>query len=266
MQEENMNTTLETLSFEYSDEDAALFQNDQRKHWESVERYYPLLRARCLEEIPTPIETNQREWVRTRANRLLTTSIMRLLYLGESFRDASLKFNGPAAAIHAKAMVEPVLHIANIAWILENHNTDFEQIRREFDQMAWGRRDGGGLTTRARISNRQLYTRADELMHRLGSGEYDAPVVKVFETLYQEANATGHHNFEGRDILIGVTDENDVWHPKDRKEWFIFMSSNIFQFFLYTSTVFSMSNIFAGIIDHYLERLLERLSDANNIT
>jgi len=261
-----MTTTLETLSFGYSDEDAALFQNDQQRYWDSIEEYYPLLRERCLDEIPTPTITNQREWVRTRTNRLLTTSIMRLLYLGESFRDASLKFNGPAAAVHAKAMVEPVLHIANIAWILENHNVDFDQIRIEFSQMAFGRRDGGGLTTRANISNRQLYRRADELMRQLGNSEDDTPDINVFETLYQEANATGHHNFEGRDTLVGVTDENDIWHPKDRKEWFIFMSSNIFQFFLYTSTVFSMSHIFVGIIDHYLEQLPERLSGTNNNT
>ncbi|MEX0918486.1 MAG: hypothetical protein WDZ85_00740 [Candidatus Paceibacterota bacterium] len=259
-----MTTTLEVLSFEYSDEDVALFQNDQQRHWESIERYYPLLRLRCLDEIPTPIETSQREWITTRSNRLLTTSIMRLLYLAESFRDACLKFNGPATAIHAKAMIEPVLHISNIAWILEHHNADFEQIRREFDQMAFGRRDGGGLTTRARISNRQLYTRADELMQRLGNGAENTPDINVFETLYKEANATGHHNFEGRDILIGVTDKNDVWRPKDRKEWFIFMSSNIFQFFLHTSTVLSMSHIFVGMIDHYLNQLPERLSGTEN--
>lgn len=259
-----MTTTLETLSFNYSNEDVTLFQNDQQRHWESIKKYYPLLRARCLEEIPTPVETNQGEWVTTRSNRLLTTSIMRLLYMGESFRDASIRFNGPAAAIHAKAMVEPVLHIANIAWILEHHNTNFEQIRREFDQAAFGQRDRDGLTTRARISNRQLYTRADELMQRLGNGEEDTPDINVFETLYQEANATGHHNFEGRDILIGVTDKNDVWRPKDRKEWFIFMSSNIFQFFLHASTVFSMSYIFVGMIDHYLKQLPERLSRAEN--
>lgn len=253
-----MATTLEAISFNYSEEDAKLFQNEQDRHWRNIEEKYLLLRNRCMEEIPTPVQTTQNIWVRTRTNRLLTTSIMRLLYLTESFRDSAIQFNAPATAVQVKAMVEPGLHIANLAWVLENHRNNFDSIRVEFDRMAFGRRDRGELTTRARISHRDLYRRADTLLSRLENTSGENHLINVFETIYQEANATGHHNFEGRDTLIGVTDTNNTWHPRDRKEWFTFMSSNIFQFFLHTSTIFTMSHIFIGMIDHYLEHLPER--------
>jgi hypothetical protein len=251
-----MSTTSETINFNYSKEDAALFQNDQELHWRKTEEYYILLRGRCVDEIPTPIEATHKVWVTSRVNRLLVTSIMRLLYLAESFQDASLKFNAPSVAVHVKAMVEPVLHIANLAWILRNHPGDFEQIRSELHRMAHGRKDVGGLTTSARISQKDLYTRADELMKSY-SEEAEENEMNVFETIYKEANASGHHNFEGRDMLVGVTDKNHIWHPKDRKEWFVFMSSNIFPFFIHSGVIFSMSNIFISEIDHYLENIPE---------
>jgi hypothetical protein len=188
---------------------------------------------------------------------------MRLLYLGESFCDASLKFNAPSTAVHVKAMVEPVLHIANLAWILEHHRNDFEQIRIELDRMAFGNRATGDLTTSARISQRELYTRADELMKGYEKGE-EADELNIFEILYKEANASGHHNFEGRDILVGKMDKNHVWRPEDRKRWFVFISSNIFPFFLHTGVVFNMSSIFVHHIDYHLEKMPDLLPNSSD--
>jgi hypothetical protein len=258
-----MSTTLETIKFNYSEADAVLFENDQSRHWRRIEEYYSTLRERCLDEIPMPIEATHKVWVTSRVNRLLVTSIMRLLYLGESFCDSTLKFNTPSAAVHVKAMVEPVLHIANLAWILEHHHNSFEQIRIELDRMAFGNRATGELTTSARITQKELYTRADDLMKGYGGSEAKDEL-NVFEILYKEANASGHHNFEGRDMLVGVTDKNNVWHPKNRKEWFVFISSNIFQFFLHTGVVFSMSTVFVNHIDHYLENMPESLPKPPN--
>lgn len=258
-----MKTTLEAIELNYSDADKALFENDQGRHWSRIEEYYSILRERCLDEIQMPLEATHRVWVTSRVNRLLVTSLMRLLYLGESFCDASLKFNAPSAAVHVKAMVEPVLHIANLVWILEHYHNDFEQIRTELDRMAFGRSESG-LTASARISQKELYRRADEIMNGYKESEAEDDL-NVFETLYKEANATGHHNFEGRDVLIGQTDfVNHVWRPADRKQWFVFISSNVFQFFLHTGVVFSMSSVFVGHIDHYLENMPEMLTDPSD--
>lgn len=122
-----MSTTKGTISFNYSAEDAALFQNGQEEYWRTIEENYLQLRSRCLDEIPTPIMTNHKEWIDSRVNRLLTTSIIRMLYLAESFCEACNNFNAQSASIHVKAMTEPALHIANLAWILENRK-DFDSI------------------------------------------------------------------------------------------------------------------------------------------
>lgn len=126
--------------------------------------------------------------------------------------------------------------------------------------MAFGdRREDSGLTASPRINHTDLTQRADALMRRFGGDDREDDAINVFETIYRESNAVGHHNFEGRDILAGTTDENDIWRPEPRKEWFIFISSNIFPFFLHTSALFGMSNIFVRTIDHYLENMPESL-------
>jgi hypothetical protein len=81
--------------------------------------------------------------------------------------------------------------------------------------------------------------------------------LKIFRTVYKEANATGHHNYEGRNLLMGVQ-KGDTWTPKDRKEWFVFLTSNIFQVFLHAGTILSMSSFFVNAIDHYLAGLPDR--------
>lgn len=250
-------TTQETINFNYSPEDVKLFKNNQEVNWRAIENSYIQIRLRCMGEIIMPSTASHKVWIEARVNRLLVTSIMRLLYLGESFQDTSLKFNAPSTAVHVKAMVEPVLHVANLVWILR-HKDNFDEIRAELARMAYCNRATNELTTSAKISQKELYTRADELIHLYTEGvEKEYP--NLFQILYQDSNATGHHNFEGRDMLIGLPDKQNVWRPKDRKEWFIFLSSNIFPFFMYTRMIFSMTSIFIGEIDYHLENMPDTL-------
>lgn len=252
-----MNTTSEYIPFNYSDADKALFQNGQDKHWETIEAYYVKLRALCRDELKIQTEGTHKAWVTQRVEMHMVTSIIRLLYLTESFKDACLSFNAPAAAIHVKAMAEVPLHLGYLLSILTRH-TKFSEIQDELKKLAWGIKDeNSGLTTKASITQKALYERADEMAEEIFKS--DPSEIKIFKTIYKEANATGHHNYEGRNVLIGVQND-DTWRIKDRKEWFVFISSNIFQFFLSSSAILSFSFIFCDAIEHYLAKLPEELS------
>lgn len=249
-----MNTTAATLVFNYSEADKSLFPNEQREHWDNIDKFYLKLRAYCRDELEITERGTHKAWVTQRVEMHMITSLIRLLYLTESFRDSAVNFNAPATAVHIKAMAEIPLHLGHLVWILTNHSK-FEDIRNELKKIAWGTRDDmTGLTYRASISQKILYTHADEIMTKHFP---DQPASKLFEIIYKEANATGHHNYEGRNILIGVQ-KNDFWNIKDRKEWFVFLSSNIFQFFLHCDAILGMSSIFVRMINHYLNTLSEQ--------
>ena len=249
-----MNTILTAISFNYSGTDKALFKNDQERNWKNIEDFYIKLRSRCKDELRLSDGGTHKEWITQRVEIHMITSLMRLLYLTESFRDSSIKFNVAAVAIHIKAMVEIPLHLGYLVWILSS-NSKFEEIRAELAKIAWGTRDEDtGLTSKASISQKTFYTRADEMVEKHFKDQ--SSTIKIFRTVYKEANATGHHNYEGRNLLMGVQ-KDDTWKSKERKEWFVFLSSNIFPFFLHCATILSMSSFFVGAIDHYLDQLPE---------
>src|SRR3989344_408055 len=97
-----VNTTLLSVSFNYDRADRELFESDQQRQWHNIEDLYRKLRSRCLLETPLPVKCSPKEWLTTRCRFYETNSLMRLLYLTESFRDSAKKFNAVAAAIHIK--------------------------------------------------------------------------------------------------------------------------------------------------------------------
>lgn len=254
--QKNIWTNDSSIRFDYSNEEITLFNEDQKRHLENIEGMYPKLLARCHNNIEIPKSRTHKYWISQRVKLHIVTSLMRLLYLTESFRDASKQFNFVAAAVLVKAMVEIPLHLGYLAWILDSHS-DFQSIKEELYKLSFGNRDSQtGLTTSAKISQKILYSRADEMMDKFFK---DNPqTIKIFETLYKEANATGHHNYEGRNVSVGVMPDN-VWEMRDRKIWFVFLTNNIFQCFLHTSTIFSMSFVFLDALDHYLNQLPDNL-------
>jgi hypothetical protein len=245
-------TNKDSIVFNFSEEDKRLFSDDQKRYLENIQNFYVKLKARCLPEIKIPISASHKEWITARVNLHITTSLMRLLYLAEGFCEASENFNAVSSAVFVKAMTEVPLHLGYIVWILAEHK-DFESIRAELAKLAFGNRDKGiGLTVSSKITQKDLYTRSDEMIKKFFK---DQPsTINIFETLYKESNATGHHNFEGRNLLCGVQND-DTWRAKDRKEWFVFISNNIFQFFLQCDAIFGMSDILLSAIDHYLKNL-----------
>ncbi len=246
-----MTTTLETIKFDYGD-DSALFNDSQKDYWAHIESFYSDLRALCLDEVDVIESGTHKEWVRARINLHITTSLMRLLYLAESFVQTAKTFNATASAVHVKAMVEVPLHLGYLLWILREKHT-FEEVREELNKLAWGNRSqDSGLTTSAKITQRELYEKADLVLKEIFPN--DEQTINIVEMLYKDANATGHHNYEGRNILSGVQKGN-IWRVKDRKEWFVFITNNIFQFFLNTDVVMMTSKTFVSAIHHYLEQL-----------
>ena len=249
-----METTLATVRFSYPEDDRRLFTDDQKRHWQNIESMYPKLRARCLPSIQLPQSGAHNKWVAARVNLHATSSVMRLLYLTESFVDACLKFNSVTVATHVKAMVEIPMHLGYLVWILDTHS-DFQEIRKELANIAWGERDARtGLTFRAKISQKVFYSRADEMIRKFFP---EGQNINIFETIYKEANAIGHHNHESRNMLVGLM-PHDTWQPKDRKEWFVFWSNNIFQFFLHCDAILGESHMFLNAIDHYLGQMPEQ--------
>jgi len=245
-------TNINSIAFDFSEEDKKLFSDDQKRSWANIQSFYEKLKAHCLEEIKIPISVSHKEWITARVNLHTTTSLMRLLYLIEGFCGVAKNFNSVASAVFVKAMVEVPLHLGYLVWILAEHN-NFESIRDELSKIAFGNRDQGtGLTAGSKISQKDLYTRSDTMIKKFFK---DNPsTINIFETLYKEGNATGHHNYEGRNMLCGLQN-NGTWHAKDRKELFIFYSNNIFQFFMYCDAILGMSYIFLKATDHYLNQL-----------
>ena len=81
------------IKFSFSKEDKKLFKPEQKKHLKNIEKYYLKLYGRCIKKIPTPIEATHKEWITARINLHSNTSVMRLLYLTETFCYSSKKFN-----------------------------------------------------------------------------------------------------------------------------------------------------------------------------
>ena len=245
-------TNIDSIVFDFSEEDKKLFSDDQKRHWANIQGFYEKLKARCSGEIEIPISASHKEWITARVNLHITTSLMRLLYLVEGFCGVTKNFNSVASAVFVKAMTEVPLHLGYLVWILVEHN-DFESIRIELSKLAFGNRDKGvGLTVSSKISQKDLYTHSDAM---IGKFFKDQPsTINIFETLYKEANATGHHNYEGRNMLCGLQN-NSTWYAKDRKELFVFYSNNIFQFFMHCDAILGMSHVFLNAIDHYLNQL-----------
>lgn len=245
-----------SIHFDFNENDSPLFTEDQQRHWKEIEDFYLKLLKRCRNNIEIPTSGTHKNWISQRVTLHVTTSLMRLLYLAESFCDASKKFNFVAAAVHVKAMVEVPLHLGYLVWILDSHS-DFQSIKEHLFKLSFGNRDPNtGLTSSAKIPQRTLYKKADKMMDKFFKD--DPQKIKIFETLYKEANATGHHNYEGRNISVGVMLDK-TWEIRDRKTWFVFLTNNIFQCFLHASAVFSMSFVFLDALDHYLTQMPENL-------
>lgn len=248
-------TNLSSIQFNYCEADKKLFDDEHKRHWENIEDFYVKLKRKCLEKVEIPISTTHKRWITQRVNLHITTSLMRLLYLVESFCDASKRFNAVACAVHIKAITEIPLHLGYLVWILDSHK-DFQSIRNELSKISFGNKDPKiGLTISGKISQKVLYTRADEMINKFFKN--NPKQINIFETLYKQSNAIGHHNYEGRNVLIGVMN-NDTWEIRDRKEWFVFMAK-LFQLFMHCDSTLAMSWVFLDVLDHYLKQIPERL-------
>ena len=249
-------TNLDSIKFSYSEEDRKLFNDEHKRHWKNIEDLYVKLRGKCSEKIEIPISATHRRWITQRVNLNVTTSLMRLLYLVESFCDASKNFNSVAAAVHIKAMTEIPLHLGYLVWILDSQK-DFQSIRTKLYEITFGNKDPKiGLTASGKISQKTLYTRADEMINKFFKD--DPEQINIFEMLYKWGNSIGHHNYEGRNILIGVMND-DTWEVRGRKTWFVFMSE-LFQLFMHCDSTLAMSWVFLDAIDHYLNQIPENMT------
>jgi hypothetical protein len=247
-----MNTNKDSIAFDFSVEDRKIFNDEQREDWDQIESSYEDLKKLCQTKIDIPITGSHKEWIAARVNLHVTPSIMRLLYLTESFCDATAEFNSVTSAVLIKAMAEIPLHLGYLVWILDSKK-DFESIRVELSKIAFGNRNPKtGLTVSSNISQKTLYSRSDEMIKKFFKDQTSE--INILEELYKDANATGHHNYEGRNMLCGLQN-NGTWLAKDRKELFLFYSKNIFHFFMYCETILSMSKIFLSAIDFYLKEL-----------
>lgn len=256
------NTLADTIAFNFDENDTKRFDEDQRISWGNIEKHYQDLKQKCLDDVKIPATGTHKEWIKSRVKLHETTSLVRLLYLVESFCDNTLKFNSVAAAANVKAMVEIPLHLGYLVWTLYNRKA-FSAIREDLAKVTFGNRDAStGLTSSSRISQKDLYSRADQMMKIIFKGE--ASRINIFEALYKESNAIGHHNYEGRNVLTG-NQSGDVWKIQDRKDQFIFLSNNIFQFFFYCDAILSMSSMLTNAIDHYLNHLPDYFKDKGEV-
>ncbi len=243
---------LDSIKFRYLEEDVALFGDIQRGYFDNISKNYLKLKEYCLTEVEVIQSGTHKEWIRSRMNLYVTTSVSRLLYLTESFAESSVNFNAVTVAVHVKAMIEIPLHLAYLVWIVSEKQT-FEEIREELKRLSFGiKNPDTGLTQRSNITQKELYQNADFVVKKLFNETPE--MMNVFETIYKEANATGHHNYEGRNVLVGVQN-GDTWKLKDRKEWFVFLSKNIFQFFLQIDTILFMSDVLVKAINHYVDQI-----------
>lgn len=249
-----MYTNKHYVKFNFGHKNLRLFNDKQKEDWSIIEKEYEKLKKRCVKEIFVPTEATHKEWIAARVNLHRNESIMRLLYLTEAFCEVSKKFNGPAAAVLIKGMVEIPLHLGYLSWLLSEHRP-FEKMRKELSKIAFGNRDEStGLTSSSKVSGKDMYEKADKIMQKTFQ---ENELTKVFETLYKDANATGHHNFEGR-MLCGIKNDN-TWKTKDRKELFTFYTKSIFPFFFKCEAILVMTSILYKTIDHYLKHLPDYL-------
>jgi hypothetical protein len=254
----NIFTNINKIKFNYSEKDKKLFSENQLEDFDTIPKHYLKLKNHCLSEVEIIQSGTHKEWIRCRVNLHVTTSLMRLLYLTESFVDASNNFNIVSAAVHIKAMVEIPFHLAYLVYILTEKNK-FEDIRDELKKLTWGiKNPDTGLTQKANLTQKELYKTADKIAKKLFHETPD--MINMFEIIYKEANAGGHHNYEGRNLLTGVS-KNGIWKIRDRKEWFVFISKNIFQFFLHADSILFISDIFIKAINHYIDQLPDYFSD-----
>ena len=251
-----MLTNLDSIKFKYNEEDFNLFDIDQKRHLEDIEKYYVKLKARCLENIEIINTGTHKEWITARINVQTTTSLMSLLYLSESFCDSVQEFNLVATAMCIKAMVEIPIHLGYLLWVISEHD-DFEEVRKKLHEIAFGQLNPkNGLVHKSNISQKTLYKKSDIMIKKMFGDTPNA--IDIFENIYKEANATGHNNYEIRNLLCGNQSgelNKRAWSVKDRKEWFVFINTKIFPFFLHCSTIMSMSDIFMNAINHTLNQL-----------
>lgn len=244
-------TNANSISFSFSKKDRKLFGRSQQQHWQLVEKLYTKLKKRGKNKIYLPQTGTHKDWVVSRIDYYTTPSIMRLLYLTEAFCASAVNFNAVACASLVKSMTEIPLCFGHIVWILDKQ-LDFETIRKEMKKLEFGNRDPEtNLTIKGKITNKELHNHSDEIIRKLFKN--NPSTINIFEALYKDANMIGHHNFEAR-MLCGFQDK-DFWEVKDRKEQFVFFSNTIFQFFLYSYTIMSMSDVFMNAIDHHLKCL-----------
>lgn len=246
-----ISTNINSISFSFSKKDRSLFDESQQQYWQDIEKFYTKLKKRCKNKIYLPQTGTHKEWVVSRIDYYTTPSLMRLLYLTEAFCDSAENFNAVSCASLIKSIAEIPLCLGHIVWVLDKQY-DFETIRKELKKIEFGNRDSKTkLSFSGGILHKDLYKHSDEIRRKLFKDNSSA--INIFEALYKEANMIGHHSYEAR-MLCGIQDK-DFWEVKDRKEQFVFFSSNIFQFFLYCYTIMSMSDVFMNAIDHYLKHL-----------
>lgn len=238
----------------YSKEERKLFPKTQQRFFSDIAKNYKLLHGQYVDTVILPESGTHKEWIAARVTMHVNSAIMRLLYLTESFAHSANAHNGVACSTLVKGMVEIPLHLGYLVWVLSSdHN--FKKVRRELDKMAFGSRDAKtGLTSVSKVNNKEMYQKTDEQMGKLFE---DKKITDIFERLYKESNAVGHHNYEAT-MFCGLQN-GDTWHSKDRKENFIFLTSKIFQIFLYVSTILFMSNMFLKAIRHYQKHMPDYL-------
>ncbi len=244
-----------SIDFNYTNGDRKLFTDDQHRHWDNIKENYFVLSKKILLKVVLPQTGSHKGWITSRVELHVSQSLMRILYLVEEFCHASENFNSVAVAALVKSISEIPLHLGYIVWVLsENH--DFEKIRTELRKISFGNiNPKSGLTGSLKITQRELYERSDQMMRKFFK---DQPGFDIFESLYKDSNAIGHHNYEAR-MLTGIQN-GDTWKAGDRKELFVFFSNNIFQIFMYCDAALSMSKILLSAIDHYLSHLPENFT------
>lgn len=244
-----------TISFSFSDEDLKLFNKNQKEDWKNIEKYYTNLSKRLIKKVELLNKGTEKEWIASRVNLHRAPSLMRLLYLTETFCESTLNFNSVSCAMTIKAMIEIPLHLGYIVWILDQHK-DFKSVKEELMKISFGNRDSQtGLTKSAKITQKNLYIQSDKMIKKFF--KENSQTSNTFEELYKEANATGHHNFEAR-MLCGLENKG-IWKERDRREQFIFFDTKIFSFSLNCVVILFMTNVFMKAIDHYLDQMPDTL-------
>lgn len=249
------------IKFHFTKRHLKLFTSDQHQHIASIEKAYAKLLSKCTIHAKLPISCSHKEWITSRVKLHMNTSLMRLLYLTEGFCDTAQKFNAPATAVLIKAVVEIPLHMGYLVWILcddakqdpqdsaKRVGLTFNEIREELDKISFGIRDKNTqLTFKGKISAKEYYEKADAMVKKHFIDQPSS--INIFETMYKEANATGHHNYEAL-MLCGIQNKY-VWNARDRTELFQFFSNNLFQFFMHCDAILGMTSIFLSAIEHYL--------------